>query len=54
MTFFETMETCMRERGMTYADLSRITGYYPSLPLGSNAYAWRVTPYELVVVARCA
>ena len=30
MTFFETMEECMRERGMTYADLSRITGFYPA------------------------
>jgi hypothetical protein len=36
------------------AEFSAVMSWLPSLPLGSNAYAWRITPYELVVVARCA
>ena len=35
-------------------EFSAVMSWLPSLPLGSNAYAWRITPYELVVVARCA
>lgn len=36
------------------SEFSAVMSWLPSLPLGSNGYAWRVTPYELVVVARCA
>lgn len=53
-SFFETMERCMRDRGLRYIDLAERTGFLPRDVLGSKAHAWRVTRSAVLVYGRVA